>query len=184
MTFEQPLSSPIQCPYCGATLHSGQETCPACGAPSAQNSAETHRKHLEALIESANQDLMKAGAGAAESAFGVGCSLGVLLSVLVWLVIFALGLRNWIVLFILGLGMALAGAGVSAMISLRARSAAVDGRFHTNILPQFKQHMAAHRLSSIELHALADEVLAPDAPLRTFLSDLSALEENPLEEKQ
>ena len=183
MTLEQSSSSHIQCPYCGATLSSGQETCPACGAPSIQNSADTHRKHLEALIESANQDLMKVGSGAAESAFGVGCSLGVLLSVLVWLVIFALGLRNWIVLFILALGMVLAGAGLSAMISLRARSAAVDRMFHATILPQFKQHMEAHRLSSVELRTLADEVLAPDAPLRTFLSALPALDEHPLEEK-
>lgn len=184
MALEQFSSNQIQCPYCGATLKSGQETCPACGAPSTQSSVATQREHLEAFLESANQELMKAGSGAAESAFGVGCSLGVLLGVLVWLVIFALGMRNWIVLFILALGMALAGAGLAAMISLRARSAAVSRMFHATILPQFTQHLEAHRLSSGELRALADEVLEPDAPLRTFLSSLPTPDERPMEEKE
>lgn len=166
------------CPSCGASLKPEHTVCPACGAPFSQVSAGRQQIELRELIENANQNLIRAGSEAAESAFGIGCSLGILLSVMIWLVAFALGIRNWIVLFLLALGIVLTGVGLSIVFSLRARAAAVARVFYTSALPQIEQYLQAHRLSSTELKTLAEQVLTPNAPLWTFLSSLHIHEQS------
>ncbi len=178
----EPLSLHAQCPHCGATVKDGQEACLACGAPLLPLAADENRARWAEFLERANQTLLQAASGAAESAFGVGCSLGVLGSLLIWLIAFAAGLRNWIVLFILGFGMALSGVGIAVILAQRARSATLAGLFQSTLAAQFRQQMKTYRISEAELNALSDEVLAPDAPLRSFLPRLTNLNEPQTEE--
>lgn len=174
-----------QCPHCGAGLPGDATTCPACGAPLAVPGGDlpqSERAGLRELVETSNRDLVEAGANAAESAFGLSCSLGVLLTTILLFVIFLLGERNWIVLAIIALGAALVAAAVSAVLASRAKSATIAGAYQRTVRPNIERHLRSRRLSQPDFDLQAAESLAEDAPLRNYLSPPSGQEGRDLEE--
>jgi predicted phage tail protein len=122
------------------------------------------------LINAANQDLVKAGTGAAESAFGLGCSLGTIVGLLILVVVLLLGARNWILLAILAMGIALVAAGVSALISTRAKSATMGATYDRQVKAQIDGYVRTTGITRQEFDSLVNEVLQPDAPLRRYRS--------------
>jgi hypothetical protein len=161
----------LQCPNCGANLRPDQSICPACGAPvTPSDIASKSREKASQLIRDANQNLVQAGAGAAESAFGLSCSLGVLLGLALLAVIFLLGSRNWILLGLVATGAALFAAGASAIISARAKSATMAGTYGRDIEPEIEKTIQSNLFTRQEFDALAHETLDKNAPLRRYLS--------------
>jgi len=161
----------LQCPNCGASIRPDQSICPACGAPiSPSDMASRSREKASQMIRDANQNLVQAGAGAAESAFGLGCSLGVLLGLALLALIFILGSRNWILLGLVAIGAALFAAGASAIISARAKSATMAGTYARDVEPEIEKTIQSNRFTRQEFDALANEILDKNAPLRRYLS--------------
>jgi hypothetical protein len=161
----------VQCPNCGANVRASSASCPACGAPlSVAASVSDQREKMLALINTANQNLVKAGTGAAESAFGLGCSLGTIAGLLILAIVFLLGVRNWILLAILAMGTALVAAGISAIISSRAKSATIGATYDRDVKPEIEGYMRSNGITRQEFDALAYAVLDKDAPLRRCLS--------------
>lgn len=167
-------SDQMVCPNCGAMLREGYATCPACGAPvSAAAPAAQRREKILNMVGDANQNLVQAGSGAAESAFGLSCSLGTIFGLILLGIIFLLGFRNWIVLGIVTMGVTLVAAGVSVALSSRAKSATIAGLYAREVEPKIEHFLRNHRLTWQEFHALADETLDDNAPLRRYLSPSS-----------
>jgi hypothetical protein len=175
-------SEKVQCPNCGANVRPSSAFCPACGAPlSAAASVSDGREKLLALINTTNQNLVKAGTAAAESAFGLGCSLGTIAGLFILAIVFLLGARNWILLAILAMGIALIAAGISAVISTRAKSATIGATYNREVKPEIEGYIRSNALTRQDFNALVDETLDKDAPLRRCLAvpleqDLAALE--------
>jgi hypothetical protein len=164
-------SEKVQCPNCGADVRPSSAFCPACGAPlSAVASVSDQREKMLALINAANQNLVKAGTGAAESAFGLGCSLGTIAGLLILAIVFLLGAKNWILLAILALGVTLVAAGISAVISSRAKSATIGATYNRDVKPEIDAYMRSSGVTRQEFNALAHAALEKDAPLRRCLS--------------
>lgn len=161
----------LECPACGADLREGYTTCPACGAPVSSIDPEAIRKEktVQALT-AANQSLVQAGTGAAESAFGLGCSLGAILGLVLLIVVFFLGNRNWIVLGIAAIGISLVAAGAAAWISLRAKTATIKTTYYRQVENEIEKFMKSNHYTQQEFEALANEVLDQNAPLRRYLS--------------
>jgi predicted RNA-binding Zn-ribbon protein involved in translation (DUF1610 family) len=164
-------SDPMACSNCGASLREGYATCPACGAPvSIADSAAQRREIILNMVGDANQNLVQAGSGAAESAFGLSCSLGTIFGLVLLGFIFLLGFRNWIVLGIIAMGVTLMAAGVSVALAARARSATIAGTYAREVEPKIKNYLQVYHLTQHEFHALANETLDGNAPLRRYLS--------------
>lgn len=164
-------SDQIVCPNCGAALREDYATCPACGAPvSGADSAARRREKILNIVGDANQSLVQAGSGAAESAFGLSCSIGTIFGLILLGIIFLLGFRNWIVLAIIAMGVTLVAAGVSVALSGRAKSATIAGTYAREVEPKIENYLHSHRLTRQEFNALAAETLDNNAPLRRYLS--------------
>jgi hypothetical protein len=162
----------VQCPNCGAAVRSGEDACRACGAPLPQREylAEVRWSGLRDFIEKSNQSLSVAGTNAAESAFGLGCWLGLLISLLLVGIAFGLGLRNLVILGILFAGTAIVVTSVSVVLSTRAKSATVSGTYRRDVEPGIRSYLHSHRITREEFDGLADEILGEDAPLRKYIS--------------
>lgn len=169
--YSDSVSDRLQCPNCGAAIRPDQTICPACGAPvTPSDIASKSREKTSQMLRDANQALVQAGAGAAESAFGLSCSLGVLLGLVVLAVIFLLGSRNWILLGLVAIGAALFAAGASAIVSARAKSATMAGTYTRDIAPKIEKNIQSNRFTRQEFDALAHETLDKNSPLRRYLS--------------
>lgn len=164
-------SDQVVCPNCGAALRGDYATCPACGAPvSGASSTARRREKILNIVGDANQNLVQAGSGAAESAFGLSCSIGTIFGLILLAIIFLLGFRNWIVLGIIAMGVTLVAAGVSVSLSARAKSATISGTYVREVEPKIENYLRSHRLTRREFDALAAETLDNSAPLRRYLS--------------
>lgn len=174
----------IQCQYCGAEVQAGRSTCPACGAPISLASEPEGRsqEHLRELLATSNAALVEAGAKAAESAFNLGCSLGLLISFVLLAVLFLLGVRNWIVLAIVGFGAILVTLVAASVVSGQAKRATIGGAYDRQVRRQIDQHLRTHNLTRQEFDAFAHQSLATDAPLREQLSLPAIQPEVPVEE--
>jgi hypothetical protein len=134
-----------------------------------QTRGQSLQPPVKQLIESSSQALADASASAAESAFGIGCSLGALLGGSVLLVAFLLGMRHWTSLAILTLVAALVSVGVSTMLSGRARNATLRSTYERQVRPQIERFRKEHGLSEAEFAALARPLIPENAPLRAYL---------------
>ncbi len=160
----------IQCPNCGANVRQEDTACPACGAPiSHEDSASLRRERTLELIGAFNQDLVQAGSGAAESAFGLGCSLGTIFGLALLVLIFLLGFRNWILLGLVAIGVTLVAAGASALVSARAKTATMVTTYERQVRPEIEKYMQANRFTRQEFDMLVEESLDKNAPLRRYL---------------
>lgn len=169
--FQSP-SDAVNCPNCGATVHASSVACPACGAPlpGRQASEEARQARLQNFIEESNQALISAGAKAAESAFGLGCWLGSLVSVVLVATLFVLGTRSWIVLALVLSGAALVTTAISVALSTKARAASLAGKYHRDISPEIDAYVKANRHTRQDFDSAVNQSLPEDALLRHYLS--------------
>jgi len=128
------------------------------------------REELRQLAESANEKLVKAGASSAEQAFGLGCSLGILPLLVVVIVLFILGIFNLIMALIAITFGGLALAGISALLSFRARSRAIGSLYQKEVGPEIDAYLSVRGLPRPQFDSLAGETISAEAPLRSFLS--------------
>jgi hypothetical protein len=157
-----------QCSNCGANVAAEADACPACGAP--LSAAPISQQALRQLVETSNQDLVARGTSAAESAFGIGCSLGGMATLVLVLATFALGGRDWTSLAIVALVAILISTGVSAFLATRARSATVTATYQRVVGPEIDKYVRANRITRPEFDALAAEMIPKGAPLRSYLA--------------
>ncbi len=174
----------VQCRNCGAEVHAEAAVCPACGAPLAMavSSAEADEESLREMLDSANASLLEAGAKAAESAFNLGCSLGFMVSFLLLALVFLLGVRNWIVLAIIGFGGILFTLVGASVVSGKAKRANIEGAYQRRVRRLIDQQLYNHGLTRQDFETFAHHTLSGDAPLREQLSLPPIEPEAPLEE--
>ena len=178
------VASTLQCYNCGAIVQPGS-SCLACGAPLAlttRGMSSSATLEMTEFIEKNNQNLAQAGSAAAEAAFGLGCSIGAIFSLAVLVVVFVLGSRNWILMGLTAMGLALASAGVAAWLSTRAKEATLAATHQREIEPEIIRYLQARQLNRLEFDSLAHELLSDQAPLRKYLSPPKGLDPTPLEE--
>jgi hypothetical protein len=120
------------------------------------------------MIEKSHQDLLKAGTGAAELAFGVGCTLGVIIGGALLVIIFLAITRIWTIVAVISLILALISFLVSSYLSSRAREATTRATYDREIKPEIDQFIAAQGISHTEFYEKAEEILPEDAPLLVY----------------
>lgn len=177
-------SEVIVCSNCGAEVGS-RSTCPSCGmliSPQSEGADQIGRDETLKLIESTNQNLESSGTRAAESAFGLGCFLGGLIGLVLLVSVFILGIRNWILLGILGMVLVIIALGAAVGISTRAKSATMDQTYERSTKRDIEQFLLVNRLSRREFDQLAHQVLPKEAPLRKYLRSADVLEIGSAEE--
>jgi hypothetical protein len=125
---------------------------------------------IRELVEDSNQRLVSTGTSAAESAFGIGCSLGGMVTMVLLLIVFAIGWRDWTLLAIVALVAILLATGISAWLAIRAKSATIQATFEREVRPQIERYVRANRLTNLEFGLLADNIITEDAPLRKYLT--------------
>lgn len=159
-----------QCSNCGADVHAENDVCPACGAPLAEDrpSESAHREVLLDLIQRSNQELLSAGTKAAESAFGIGCWLGMLLTLLILAILIGLT-RDWILGAIVGFGLLLVVTGVAINLSRRAKAINIAATFKRIVSRDIDASIKTNRFSQEEFSRTADQILDKDAPLRRYI---------------
>lgn len=182
---EQQTDELIQCSYCREFIPAREPECPMCGAPlpdslpdqtaAGDEIRESHQISLKDLVEKSNQDLVKAGTRAAELAFGIGCTLGVVVAVillaslaLITSIFFSIN-NDWTVLAVVTLILALISFLVSSYLSTRARQATTRTFYEREIKPEIDQFLTANSIDRREFFERASEILPEDSPLLASL---------------
>lgn len=175
----------VQCTYCRQFSPAGESECPWCGAPLPDSSpvqttpsaetGESKQVTLSELVEKSNQDLVSASTRAAELAFGIGCTLGVIVSVILLLgialiiIIFSSIRSDWIILAVALLILALISFLVSSFLSTRARRATTRTVYDKNIKPEIDRYLTANSIDRREFFKEAAEILPEGSPLLASL---------------
>lgn len=165
----------LNCLACGAVLKSDFTFCPKCGeflTPHEDAAGQDGSLDLVEFVESSNQNLSDVGTHAAESAFGLGCYIGFIPVVLLVILVFALGVRNWIVIALVALVAVLVTAGIAALLSHRARHGSIEATYHRTVEPEIESYLGARALTRSEFDSTARHVLTADAPLLEYVSSL------------
>jgi hypothetical protein len=124
---------------------------------------------LTELIENANQTLATAATRGAETAFGITCTLAVLLIALVLVVLFFAATRKWTILAVVAFVAGLAGVMLSAILATRARDATLSATYRRSVQPEIEAYLSTSGLTRPEFDALARRQLPEGAPLCQFL---------------
>jgi len=173
MSPENPSEGLIECRNCGAQSPANFAYCPVCGAAREASTSrdEVPPEALARLLESTHQALVKAGAEAAEYAFGISCSLGLLGSVVLLALVFLAITRAWTSLAIIALIAVLISLIVSNTLALRSRQATFRTTYQRKIRARFDEYIRENRLERGEFHRLAADLLPPDSPLHGFITE-------------
>lgn len=169
-------SAERNCPSCGTVLQSEFTFCPTCGetlAGSDEFSGFIDDQDLAEFITSANQHLSESGTNAAESAFGLGCYIGFIPVAFFVVIVFLFGLRNWIIIALVGLGATLVTTGIAALLSRRARTTNIETTYHREVDSQIEIYISKISITRAEFEAAASQVLTEDAPLLECLTSQS-----------
>ncbi|MFO7624590.1 MAG: hypothetical protein R6V73_09585 [Anaerolineales bacterium] len=129
---------------------------------------EEQRQGLEALTNSCNERLEKAGAQGAEQSFGLGCALGGLPLVGGVLMLYVLGVFSFILAFITFVMGALVLLGITALISFSAKKRSIAEIYRTEIGPEIQAYLNNHHIEEEQLNRFVDDTLPVGAPLRIF----------------
>ena len=125
---------------------------------------------LGSRVERWNEALRARGAGSAEQAFGMGCSIGIVPLLLVVGLLFVFKLINLIMAFILLIMGFLVIVGVSMLIAQRARLNGITNTYQESVEPEIAQYLALNRLSRARFGTQVSQLLSQDAPLQAFLT--------------
>jgi hypothetical protein len=131
------------------------------------------REELGRLAETANEKLVKVGTSSAEQAFGLGCSIGFMPLLILIVVLFVAGIFNLIMALIALVFGGLALAGISTLLSFRARSLAIRRLYLQEVGPEIDHYLSEHSLPRSQFESLAREAISAEAPLRSFFSPTS-----------
>jgi hypothetical protein len=129
---------------------------------------DEQRQGLEALTNSCNERLEKAGAQGAEQSFGLGCALGGLPLVGGVLMLYVLGVFSFILAFITFVMGALVLLGITALISFSAKKRSIAEIYRTEIGPEIQAYLNNHHIEEEQLNQFVDDTLPVGAPLRIF----------------
>ncbi len=170
MTLSVDLS--IQCSYCLRMVPAEELECPRCGAPLEISNKGTvdHEAALQELIENSHQKLIASGTSAAETAFGVGCTLGFLVGGLLMVIIFFAITKTWTILAVILLILTLVSFLVSSLLANRARQATTRTSYEREVKPEINQFITEYNLGADEFNDKAAELLPGDSPLLLFTS--------------
>jgi len=126
-------------------------------------------QELRVLVEKLNEKLSAAGSGNAEQAFGIGCGLGTIPVLVIVTILYIFRLVDLILAAILVVVAALALAGISTMLAIRARSNSRRRVYQNDIETAISQYLSETELSRSQFDTMAYQILAQGAPLRDFL---------------
>jgi hypothetical protein len=166
------LESEIQCPQCGSINLNLKGICEVCGAAliiqDADNQGE--QSSFDEFITQENETLLAAGTKAAESAFGIGCWLGAVLSLILVAILFLTGLRNPIILGLAMVGSLMLTSGISTLFSSRAKTATMAGVYQRDVSPKIEDYLKTHQLSRLEFDEKVKTILDDSSPLSDHFS--------------
>lgn len=168
----QSMASTIQCPYCTGTVQAEEVECPRCGAPLDESTSisDFQEQTVEEFIEDSHQKLVKSGTSAAELAFGVGCTLEVLVGGLLMVIIFLAFTRTWTILAVIALIVVLISILVSSLLASRAQKATSRSTFEREIKPEVNDFIASHDINQEQFNNKTAEILPADSPLLVYIA--------------
>jgi len=120
------------------------------------------------VVEDLNAYLVKSAVSAAELAFSVGCTLGVIGILLLLIIVYFAITKTWTVVIVTGLIALLVGVIVSSMLATRAKNATVEKTYQRVSKPEIERFIRANGMSEEDFTNLAASVLPESAPLREF----------------
>jgi hypothetical protein len=145
-------------------------------------------QELTEQVEAWNESLRSAASQSAERAFGIGCSLGLMLVTVAALVLYSLRIMNLILAALVGILSVMFLLGVASLLSSIARDNTLKRTYQRVVEPEISQFTARFDLTRQQFDTLASQVLSADAPLQYFLNPLppeqadeAAVEENQVE---
>ena len=143
-------------------------------------SNEGPSEELVGLVSDSNEKLFRAGSTGAEQAFGLGCLVVSLPLLGLVLLLYLLRAINLIGLFVSVIIVALAGAGLAALIAQKARTRAISETYKRTVLPEIERTLRQYDFPQSQFNLIAEEVLPVNAPLRYFLRTPSGDISDPL----
>lgn len=146
--------------------------CLRCGAPLGDSTqiSDSQEAVLQELIENSHQKLVASGTSAAEIAFGVGCTLGLLVGGLLMVIIFFAITKTWTILAVILFILILISFLVSSTLANRARQATTRTSYEREVKPEIDQFITEYGLSQDEFNDQAAEILPSDSPLLLYSS--------------
>jgi len=125
---------------------------------------------LGSLAERLNETLRLGGAGSAEQAFGLGCSIGLAPLLIVVGALFVLKVVNLILALILLIMGFLVIVGVSMLLAQQARANGMRRTYQASVQPDIDQYLAQNQLTRARFDSQVSQLLPQDAPLQAFLT--------------
>jgi hypothetical protein len=167
---DHPSTSTLTCEYCRGLVPTGEAECLRCGAPLGAASFDPGLLDLpiDDFIIACHEKIVQAGTSAAELAFGVGCTLEVLVAGMLMVIIFFAFTRVWTELTVILLILALISFLISSILSTRAREATMRKTFERDIMPEIDRYLAQHAVTRTVFVDQAAEVLPASSPLLVY----------------
>ena len=167
---DQSTNSYLRCVYCRGIIPAGEVECLRCGAPIQVTSPgpALQEMSLDDFIVASHQKLAETGTSAAELAFGVGCTLGVLVAGMLMVLIFFIFTKTWTVLAVILFILTLISFLVSTILATRAREATTRKTFEREVKPEIDQYISRRDLSHEEFLDQATVVLPASSPLLIY----------------
>lgn len=132
-------------------------------------SQELKPPDISTFVESENEKLRAAGAESAEQAFGIGCGIGLLPTVIIVIVLYAFQVVSFILAIVLVLMGLLAVVGISMLLASRARVNAESKTFEASVEPEILQYLDDLGVTQQQFVEAVHEQLLDDTPLRAQL---------------
>ncbi|MGW8224532.1 MAG: hypothetical protein ACWGOY_02300 [Anaerolineales bacterium] len=166
----QSTDALIRCDYCQGMTPTLEGECVRCGAPLAGDQPEITfgETSLDDFIVAAHQKLAEAGTSAAELAFGVGCTLAVLVAGMLMVIIFIAFTRTWTILAVILFILTLISFLISSSLANRAREATTRKTYQREVEPEIDQFTILHGISHADFIDRAVEILPARSPVLTY----------------
>lgn len=131
-------------------------------------------QELTTLVDDSNEKLRSAASISAEKAFGIGCSLGLLLVVIVAVLLYSLHIMNLIMAVLVGIMSIMFLLGVASLLSSIARANTMKRIYQREVEPEINRFITRIELPREQFDTLASSALPDEAPLQIFLKPLHA----------
>ena len=166
----ESINSFVRCDYCLGMVPAGEVEWLRCGAPLEAGAPDqvSQEMTLAEFVEASHQKLVDTGTSAAELAFGVGCTLGVLVAGMLMVLIFFAFTKTWTILFVILFILTLISFLVSSILATRAREATTRKTYEREVKPDIDEFTFKQGISHDEFIDQAAEILPASSPLLTF----------------
>jgi hypothetical protein len=164
---DQSTTSTVRCEYCLGMVPAGDAECLRCGAPLQAGifDAEIRDLPIDDFIIACHEKIVQSGTSAAELAFGVGCTLEVLVAGMLMVIIFVAFTRVWTELVVILIILAMISFLVSSILATRAREATMRKTYQRDVVPEMDLYVSRHAITHSEFIDQAAEVLPASSPL-------------------